>query len=311
MYETTTVSAEVVNQAFINKIESGMVKEAEEAASAYIRNRLYEQGVLRRLWEPQTLTADQLDPTENDDDKPSIVVEREPDGRSATFVPFKGTGNRHYFYGRRFRVPMGKIEAERVTKSKFELLNIRMSIMDWLKENQVKAVQHEEDSLFMETCEDIVTQAGPSQSVDASALPDFKLQVVAGLKAMNSLMLPVGKMVMHRNTFMDSLALKTDTIGYAPQEKRFNEGVEGEDSFLGYPVVTTLKSDIVRYNEIWLFPPQEFFAKFYMLQDATLFLKQEADMISFHTYEAPGFGIGNTKGVVKVTLNDSTAADGS
>ena len=311
MYETTTVSAEVVNQAFINKIESGMVKEAEEAASAYIRNRLYEEGVLRRLWEPQTLTADQLDPTENDDDKPSIVVEREPDGRSATFVPFKGSGERSYFYGRRFRVVMGKVEAERVSKSKFELMNIRMPIMDWLKDNQIKAIQHEEDSLFMETCEDIVTTAGPSQSVDASALPDFKLQVVAGLKAMNSLMLPVGKMLMHRNTFMDSLALKTDTIGYAPQEKRFNEGIEGEDSFLGYPVTTTLKSDIVKYNEIWLFPPQEYFCKFYLLQDATLFIRQEADMLHFHTYEAPGFGVGNTSGVIKVTLNDSTAADGS
>ena len=31
-------------------------------------------------------------------------------------------------------------------------------------------------------------------------------------------------------------------------------------------------------------------------------MKTEADLIHFHTYEAPGLGIGNTKGVVKITL---------
>ena len=53
---------------------------------------------------------------------------------------------------------------------------------------------------------------------------------------------------------------------------------------------------------MFFFAPQEYFCKFYLLQDATLFMKNEASMITFHTYEAPGFGIGNTKGVVKVTL---------
>ena len=31
-------------------------------------------------------------------------------------------------------------------------------------------------------------------------------------------------------------------------------------------------------------------------------MKTEADLIHFHTYEAPGLGICNTRGVVKITL---------
>ena len=118
---------------------------------------------------------------------------------------------------------------------------------------------------------------------------------------MTSLKLPVGKVLMHKNTYMDSLKLKTDEIGFNPQEKRFSEGVDGEDSFLGYNVVTTMKDEVAE-GDMYFFAPQEYFCKFYLLQDATLFLKNEADMIEFYTYEAPGFGIGNTNGVLKVTL---------
>jgi hypothetical protein len=42
-----------------------------------------------------------------------------------------------------------------------------------------------------------------------------------------------------------------------------------------------------------VYSPQNFLGNFFLLQDATLFIKQEADMIEFFTYEAPGIGIGN------------------
>lgn len=63
-YETPQVSAELVNAAFLQKLDSGMLKEAQEAGSAYIRQKLYEEGILRRLFEPRPLTADELDPEE-------------------------------------------------------------------------------------------------------------------------------------------------------------------------------------------------------------------------------------------------------
>jgi len=299
--ETTQVSAELINAAFLQKLESGLVKEAEEAGSAYVRQKLYEDGILRRLFEHRTVTADELDP-EMDSDKPSIIVEMEPDAPSATFVPFKGTGDRCYFEGKRFRIPFGKIEATRENKSKFELMTIRMDIMSWLKENQVKQIQQEEDGLFLGTVDQLIADAGASQSITVPASESFKDAFMYGPKMLNSLRLPTGKVLMHKNTYLDSLKLKTDEIGYAPQEKRFSNGAEGEDSFLGYNVVTTIKDDLVKEGEMYFFAPQEYFCKFYLLQDATLFIKNEADMLSFHTYEAPGMGIGNTRGAVKIIL---------
>lgn len=301
-YENLNVSVELLNQSFVDKVfDQGMIKEAQESASMFIRQKLYEEGILRRLYEPRTVVAEELDPL-LDSDAPSIICEIEPDAQSATFVPFKGTGDRMYFTGKRFRVPFGKVESERVSKSKFELMSIRMPITDWLKENQVKAIQQQEDTSFFTTIEDIITANASTQKATVAASNGFKEAFKIGLKGLTSLRLPVYKVVMHKNTYLDSLSLKTDEIGHVPQEERFRKGIDGEDSFMGYPVVTTIKDDIVRPNELYFFAPPEYFCKFFLLQDAMLFMKTEADMISFHTYEAPGIGIGNTRGVFKVVI---------
>ena len=307
--ETVQVSAEVLNAAFIHKLDSGLTKEAMEAGSAFIRQKLYEEGVTRRLFDFRTVTADELDPTE-DDDKPSILVEKEPDSPLATFVPFRGTGDHRYFSGKRFRIPFGKIESTREAKSKFELMVIRMDIMTWLKDKHVKMVQAQEDSALINACDAIVKANSGAQDLDVtlSSTVSFKDAITTGVKALYNLRLPCGKILMHKNTYIDSSKLKTDEIGFKPQEDRFNNGLEGETSFLGYPVVTTIKEDIVAPGEIYFFAPQDYFARAYLLQDATLFIKNEADMIEFFTYEAPGIGIGNTHGVVRVTVADDASA---
>ena len=302
-YETPNVSVELLNQSFCDKVFNGQIKEAMENSSLYIRKKLYEDGILRRLFDSRTVTADELDPL-MDSDQPSIICEIEPDAPKATFVPFKGTGDRDYFSGKRFRVPFGKVESMRETKSKFELMTIRMPITDWLKEHQVKMIQEEEDRLFIESISDIVEKNATQQAVTVSlASSSFKDAFTEGWKALTRLRLPQGKVLMHKNTYIDSLKLKVEDIGFGPQEQRFNRGVDGEDSFMGSPVVTTIKDNLVKENEIFFFAQPDYFIKFFLLQDATLFLQTEADLIHFHTYEAPGVGIGNTLGVVKVTLS--------
>lgn len=300
--DSTKVSAEMLNTSFIDKIEGGMIKEAADASTAYIREKLREEGFLRRLFEPETITADDLDPNV-DSDKPRKIVEKDFTSEKATFVPFKGTGDRQYFEGNRFSIDFGKVESDRVSKSKYELMTYKMPVYDLFKEYNVKIMQKEEDGNFMESIGDIITNNSSAQSTSiASSSNTIKDAFIAGMKGLTSLQLPIGKVLMNKNTYFDSLSLKTDDISYAPQEKRFYEGVEGEDSFLGYPVITTIKSDLVPENELFFFAPQEYMLKFYLIQDATMYMKSEADMLTFWSYEAPGIGIGNTKGVYKVTL---------
>jgi hypothetical protein len=228
-------------------------------------------------------------------------VEKEPDAPAATFVPFKGTGDRSYFTGRRFPIPFGKFETERQTKSKFELMTIRMPIMEWFKQNHVKQLQAVEDGNFIETVKANIALSTSTRSTTVSGT-SFKEAFIAGLKGLTTLRLPVGCILMHENTRISSLSLKTDEIGYKAQDNRFDRGVTDENSFMGYPVIPTLKDEYVAENEMYFFAPEEYFGKFYLLQDATLFIKTEADMFTFHTYEAPGIGIGNVNACFKVTF---------
>jgi hypothetical protein len=299
--ETTQISAEVINSAFIDKIEQGHIKEAEEAGSNFIRQKLYEDGFTRRILVPQTKTAEDLDP-EVDSDKPRILVEKEPDAPAATFVPFKGTGDRMYFEGNRFAIPFGKIETERQAKSKFELMTIRMPIMDWFKQNHVKQIQAVEDGNFIETIRANIALSTSTRSTSSAGGDSFKTAFTLGLKGLTSLRVPIGCVLMHENTRLSSLALKTDEIGYKAQDSRFEKGLVDEASFMGYPVVTTIDTNKVAENEMFFFAPADYLGKFYLLQDATLYIKTEADMYTFHTYEAPGIGIGNVNSCFKVTI---------
>lgn len=300
-FYTESLSPEQINAAFIDKIEQGMVKEAQEAGTTYIRQRMYEEGCLRRYVPPKLITPAELDP-EVDTDKPSIVVEKEPNATLATFVPYRGTSDHRYFDGQRYRIPFGKIESDRLTKNKFELMTSRMDIMTWLKQNQVYAYQKEEDGKFFELLAAIITAAAGDQNTTAGESDSFIDAFNLGLKGLTASKLPCGCVMMHKNTYIDSSSLKVEDIGIAPQEKRFRDGVEGEETFRGHKVITTMDSDLIAEGDMWFLAQPDYFLKNYTLQDATLFLKSEADMITFHTYGAPGVGIGNTKGVFKVAL---------
>ena len=51
-----------------------------------------------------------------------------------------------------------------------------------------------------------------------------------------------------------------------------------------------------------VFAPTQYLGQMYILQDAMVYLKTEADMLSFKTYEAIGLGIGNTNGAVVINF---------
>ena len=113
--------------------------------------------------------------------------------------------------------------------------------------------------------------------------------------------------------------------------KQYDEGIENKDNLWGIPVITTIKcqdasintagsgaaanydllgtgltkENIIYRNEVFLFAPENWLGNFYLLQDATLFIKQEADLIQFWSYSAPGIGIGQTDAVIRLVIKDN------
>lgn len=300
--ETEKVSAQFINSNFVRKLEAGRIKEATEEGSAFIRTKMRQEAFVREILPPVLLADDELDRDENTD-QPKKIVEKEPDS-VATFVPFYGTGPRVLFRGPRYSVYFGKTESQRFRKSKFELMTYQNDIRKILSDNSVKDMADEEDRNFITTVNGILT-AAPAQVVAAATF-----NVAAFRSAYQNLVnrrLPIGKLLMTKGTYYRALDFPATQVGDVVASRHYDDGVEKEERLFGIPVITTIKNDILApigpaTDMFYLFAPENFLGNFFLLQDATLFIKQEADIIHFHTYAAPGIGIGNTRSITRVDI---------
>jgi len=300
--ETEKVSAQFINSNFVRKLEQGRVKEASEEGSAFIRTKLRQEVFVREVLPPVLLADDEIDRDENTD-QPKKIVEKEPDS-VATFVPFYGTGPRTLFRGPRYAVFFGKTESQRFRKSKFELMTYQNDIRKILSDNSVKDMADQEDLKFLNTVNSVLA-AAPAQVVSATGFNSsaFKL----GFQNLVSRRLPIGKILMTKQTYYEALDLAATSVGNDVASRHYAEGVEKEERLWGIPVVSTIKTDILTpqagaSHSVYVFAPENFFGNFFLLQDATLFIKQEADMIFFHSYAAPGIGIGNTAAMCRIDI---------
>lgn len=300
--ETEKVSAQFINSNFVRKLEQGRVKEATEEGSAFIRTKMRQEAFTREILPPVLLADDEIDRDENTD-QPKKIVEKEPDS-VATFVPFYGTGPRTLFRGERYAVFFGKTESQRFRKSKFELMTYQNDIRKILSDNSVKDMADQEDIKFLGTCNSILA-AAPAQVVSAAGFNSAAFK--RGFQNMVSRRIPIGKILMTKQTYYEALDLPATSVGDDIASAHYREGIEKEERLWGLPVISTIKTDILTpqggaNHSVYIFAPENFLGNFFLLQDATLFIKQEADMIYFHSYAAPGIGIGNTNSIVRVDM---------
>ena len=300
MYRTETqqISAQLLNSNFVRKLEDGRTKEAAAEGSAFIRAKLRQEAFSREILTPTMLADDEID-RDVHTDLPKKIVEIEPNS-VATYVPFKGTGKRTWFKGPRYEVYFGKTESQRFNKSKFELMTYQNDIRKILSDNSVKDMADQEDIAFYNTTL-AIANANPGQVLTPSG-GLTAANVAAAFQDLASRRLPVGKILMTKELYYDALQLPATSVGDDVASRHYDMGIEEEEKLWGIPVVTTIKTDILPPNEFWVFAPENYLGNFFLLQDATLFIKQEADLIEFWSYAAPGIGIGNTASLCRVVL---------
>jgi hypothetical protein len=301
--QTQQVSAQYINSNFVRKLEDGRTKEAEAEGTAFIRQKLRQESFAREVIEPVMLADDEIDRDENTD-QPKKIVEKEPDS-VATFVPFMGTGPRTWFKGPRFSVFFGKTESQRFQKSKFELMTYQNDIRKILSDNSVKDMADQEDQKFTETV-DAILALNPSQVLSPAAFTSSAFK--SGFQNLVGRRQPIGKILMSKSLYYEALDLPATSVGNDVASRHYDLGIEAEEKLFGIPVISTIKDEIVdgaavgskTRRSAYIFAPQNYLGCFFLLQDATLYIKQEADLIEFHSYAAPGIGIGNTKAITRL-----------
>lgn len=296
-YNTETVNVQFLNQSFLDKIDQGMTKEAGVAMSAFVRQKLREDGFTRKILPFQSITAAELDRQLTEE--PTVICEKEPDSVAAT-LPFLSRTNIRYWTTPRYPVTFQKIASEDFRKSKFELATYRTDIRTVLQENSVKDIQEQEDLGFYNNIVSVAT----AQSNVFSIAGFSKTNYLAGIKKLIEKRLPVGCVLMSQSLYNDMLAFPSTDIG-SPAASSLYMGETSLQAPFGYKVITTNKSTssnggFFPTNRMIVFTAPQFLGQAYSLQDATVFLKVEADMIEFHSYEAVGIGLGNVQGAVVV-----------
>lgn len=294
-YNTETINAQFLNQSFLDKVDSGMTKEAGAAMSAFVRQKLREEGFTRKILTPIPLTAADLD--RQTTEEPTVIVEKEPDSIAAN-IPFVGRPNIRYFKGSRYPVSFAKIESAEFKKSKFELATYRTDIRTVLQENSVKDLQTQEDTNFYNNVIELATANSNVYSLTGGLTV---ANVMAGVKKLLAHQLPVGAILMTQSTYADLMTQPATQVG-SPLASSLMNGDSDLDAFYKFPIITTIKNDVLPDNQFIVFAKEQYLGQFYVLQDATVFLKQEGDMISFTTYEAVGAGIGNVNGAVVLNI---------
>lgn len=290
-YNTETINVQFLNQSFLDKLDQGMEKEAGVAMSSFVRQKLREDGFTRKILPPTMITAAELDRQLTEE--PTVIVEKEPDSVAAN-LPFLSAAVPRYFTGVRYPVTFQKIQSSNFEKSKFELATYRTDIRTVLQENSVKDLQKQEDSNFYNNVMS-VAQANSSVYNIGGGFSVFSM--MQAVKYLVAKQVPVGQILMTQSMYADYIKQPATTVG----SELVSQLVAGEktlDNFYGFKILVTNKNDILPDNQIMIFTAPQYLGQSYLLQDATVFLKTEADIISFTTYEAIGVGLGNINGVV-------------
>lgn len=304
---------------FGEKLWSGdktFIKEAADTFSLFIQDKVREDGFARKLISPTYVSPTDLVLMEHTD-QPAIMVDRDVDARAMT-VPLRGRGEFRYIETARYVVYFEKIVSEKIRKSKIETLTQRTDYKKLFEDRIAKAMYKIEDMTVVAAANKIINDLETSETAVSQGNLDIYSQSIHYKNGetldkdniVKLFQLPTKNQMKVRTVLMTEY-LKQELMHMTMQEvgdtvvgKYWENGVENVNSFWGKNIVTTIKNDIVKDNEVFLFAPNELYGHFFILRDHTTYIEVDRDMVTIDSDAVIAHAVGNTKGVYKGVFED-------
>jgi hypothetical protein len=284
-----------------------MTKQAVDAVNDFTRTRMREEGFYRRILPPVAIGNDDLD-RQVDTDKPVKVVDKEANSPAAITIPFGTLPKNMYIHGPRYRVMFQRLVTPRFTKDVDELRTWVMDIRQVMSDNAIKDMLAEEDSNFINAVD---TALGGSAGTLLSYNDDqAQWEEISGGITRETLadafkIMPkavghweVQTVLVNNVTIKEVLKFGRDELGGDLSEELVRKGWVLKE-FMGVEWLITIKRDLVGDNTIYMFGDPKAIGKSYILEDTTMYIKNEAYMIEFFCYETIGGSIGNTSALAR------------
>ena len=286
----------------IDNAQNGELHKLAAANSSLIRLRLRENGFLRKILPPKPITNADLTYLPNTE-LPAVVEEMEFDSPGAKSIPFNESADTEFFYGSKFITYIFKITTPEFTKNIDELRTYKNDPRQILTENALKDMMTEEDTQFMNTIDELVgTQntangaAGVMQNIGYEATVN-RISYVEILSHLEDLELNNGVFLMNRKTAKEFLKMNRTEAGGDLSEKLFLKGLKAMEEFAFFDVrhLATMKKQLVPDNVVYQFAEPSYMGRFYTLQDATMYVKKDKDILRFSAQSKLGFSIPNVR----------------
>lgn len=340
-----SVPARMLNELFTQKLSSAEGKEKiAEYGGSYIRDRLREVSFVRKILPPEQVTRADCQRSVHHDTLVKIV-DIEPKSR-AMAITFRGQPTARFIRGARAEVAFFTISSEMFQKTEQELLAYEMPITKIIEENSVKDIQEIEDREFLIHIEAAVqalqTEANGGTptalhytTVNAGSVVEFSIikgelartagandatvrpiqrpDIVNLFKLLDGNRLRAERILMTEVDWDDILQWTVEDFGDRVQSETTVDGYK-YNTVLGRPYIRTIKTDLLRPGNVYVFTKPEFFGKFYVLNNTKFYIDKIANTITFQSWEDIAMGILNIASVRKLELysgdaNPTTNAD--
>lgn len=333
-----SVPARVLNDMFSQKL--GTVEGREKIAEyggTYIRDRLREVSYARKIIPPENVTRADCQRSVNHDTLVKIV-DVEPKSRAMS-VTFRGQPTARFIRGPKAEVAFFTISSEMFQKTEQELLAYEMPITKVIEDNSVKDIQEIEDREFtihiesavqalqQEANGGVVTTlnratiaagtvvefsvrkgelARTALTNDATVRPVQRPDIVNLRKLLNGNRLRAERLLMTEVDWDDLLQWTVEDFGDRLQSETAVDGYK-YNTLLGLSYVRTIKTDILRPGNIYVFTRPEFFGKFFVLNNTKFYIDKVANTISWQAWEDIAMSVINIASVRKLELYSADA----
>lgn len=303
----TTAETRLLNETLLSQLETpGMEKQAIDAVNDFTRTKMREDGFFRRVMPPLSISNDELD-RQVDTDKPVKVVDKEPDSPAAMSVPFASLPMNTYILGPRYRVMFDRIVTPRFVKDVDELRTWVMDIRQVLSDNALKDALAEEDSKFITAVNALMI--GPDIPVPYNGNVVQWETIHGGItrdSVMDSLkIMPKGPshltastILVNNVTIYEIMKWGRDEMGGDFSQEVLKNGW-AETDFLGKKWIITIKRDLIPDDSMFQFTDPKWMGKHYELEATSMYIRREAYMIEFFSYQTTGATIGHSGGIAR------------
>jgi hypothetical protein len=289
---------------------NGGLDKLASAGGSYIRRRLRENGFLRKIMPPKTITNAELTYLP-DSELPAIIEEMEFDSPGAKSIPFNESADTELFYGSKFATYIFKITTPEFTKNIDELRTYKNDPRQIVTENSLKDLQTEEDTQATNTWDEMVGSANSTDSASGEiqnrAYEDTisRSSYVNILSHLEDLELNNGVFLLNRKTAKAFLKFNRTEVGGDLSERMFTDGLTALQEFTIFGVrhLSTIKRNLVPDNVVWQFAEPNYMGRFYVLQDVTMYVKRDKDILRFSAQEKIGFSIPNVRSVYRTEFD--------